>query len=1000
MKRFFTILLAVVVSAGIMRATIYNGTCGSNISWELDTESGALVIEGTGAMPYWSNTSNVPWYNYRTSIFSVSISEGITTIANYAFLNCTKLATVSLPSTITELGIQAFSNTIITTISLPDELKSIKNDAFRSCYNLTSIVIPDNVTSIGTDIVCNCAKLESVSIGKSVKSIGSSAFRGCSKLTTVVWNAVQCADFSKSSSPFYYYSESYPSLNYDIRSQIKSFTIGNDVEYLPSYLCYGMTNIEARVLTCDIHCGLHAITNSAISQPGADLIQQPDTVICAGEMICKGEKQCTYSYSYYEPFDEDSRFEWNREAFENGEAQWPICYNCGEYEASDEYREFMEWINAQYIKHHVSATDATECPDGVRCTENCPDCKRYYYDTEIAFTYTNARGCDSIVTRNVIIDKIKEPKIETSPAKETLNSGTISLYDKNGNNWASYGYFTIDGEHIAHSSEHSETPYVHQNVTPGHHRLVFYSEKGCDSIETFCDVAANNMKVGEIYYNFIDEDVELWNPTTKKYETMSHFAEVTYRGESYSAVNEYSGNVIIPDSILWNDEYWPVMVIGEDAFRASDVKSVVVPKSVVIIKKNVFFECNKLSYIELKNDKCQLEYDKFYSSNWYYDTCAGLVWRKYNTGYGNPTFNYTTIPIYVPFGSLSHYWSNYMHNENGVLNFHVIEKNIVSSVNATSYVLTIGNTEEASHIVSCGIEGSDAEFEGNVLECIGLDPNSEQNISVYVNTIEGDRDTMHVSLTTTSLELITQSAVAVAEDIAILQAKTNLPNDEASCGFEWRCTEDPAEMASQVAYCPVNNGAMRGRLQGLYRQDYYKYRAFYKSSSEKMYYGDWITFSTKYVDVTFTPIVSTYPASSVTRTSAKLKGYAIEGAKKFTEQGFEYWVESRVTPSAPSRKAKIGEKKTIAASGISMSATLTDLDEGTVYRYRTYAKSGEETTYGDEMSFTTQGIYMDEATDIGTVQSDNIPCTKILRNGQILILRDGKVYTVTGQEVK
>ena len=48
------------------------------------------------------------------------------------------------------------------------------------------------------------------------------------------------------------------------------------------------------------------------------------------------------------------------------------------------------------------------------------------------------------------------------------------------------------------------------------------------------------------------------------------------------------------------------------------------------------------------------------------------------------------------------------------------------------------------------------------------------------------------------------------------------------------------------------------------------------------------------------------------------------------------------------------------------------------------------------VSFTTTG----DAQGIEDVQSDQVPCTKVLRNGQIFILRGDKTYTVTGQEVK
>jgi hypothetical protein len=87
-----------------------------------------------------------------------------------------------------------------------------------------------------------------------------------------------------------------------------------------------------------------------------------------------------------------------------------------------------------------------------------------------------------------------------------------------------------------------------------------------------------------------------------------------------------------------------------------------------------------------------------------------------------------------------------------------------------------------------------------------------------------------------------------------------------------------------------------------------------------------------------------------------------------------------------------------------MTVTLTNLDEGTVYKYRAYGKAGNQFFYGSEQTFTTQGEYEgDDSEGIDEVPSDDVQCTKaqkILRNGQIFILRGEKEYTVTGQEMK
>ena len=170
-----------------------------------------------------------------------------------------------------------------------------------------------------------------------------------------------------------------------------------------------------------------------------------------------------------------------------------------------------------------------------------------------------------------------------------------------------------------------------------------------------------------------------------------------------------------------------------------------------------------------------------------------------------------------------------------------------------------------------------------------------------------------------------------------------------------------------------------------------------------MYYGDWQYIFTGDGAVEFEPILYTYAATAVTETEATLKGYALAGSEDFTEQGFEYWIDSRVTtnkPSAPIHKLGIGEKQTVAASGIAMKITLTDLDEGTVYKYRTYAKSDKQTVYGAEMSFTTKGEYKEPTHIEEMTINPQLPTNKLLRDGQLLIKKNGKLYNATGAMVK
>ena len=94
----------------------------------------------------------------------VSLPEGLTKIDD-AFGNCSSLETLTVPSTVIEIGEKTFKYCYrLTEIKLPDNLTEIGYQAFYGCEKLTNISIPDNVTEIDTGAFNSCPKLVSIYI--------------------------------------------------------------------------------------------------------------------------------------------------------------------------------------------------------------------------------------------------------------------------------------------------------------------------------------------------------------------------------------------------------------------------------------------------------------------------------------------------------------------------------------------------------------------------------------------------------------------------------------------------------------------------------------------------------------------------------------------------------------------------------------------------------------------------------------------------------------------
>ena len=271
-----------------------------------------------------------------------------------------------------------------------------------------------------------------------------------------------------------------------------------------------------------------------------------------------------------------------------------------------------------------------------------------------------------------------------------------------------------------------------------------------------------------------------------------------------------------------------------------------------------------------------------------------------------------------------------------------VDLNITTTLSSTSCTLKGSYDNIDATILESGFK----ETNSDVLKITGLDPNTSYSRTYYVKTKEGGTVSKTITFKTKELKLETLQPKGVTNTCSIVSANSNIDDDELTAGFQWRKYDAPSSLKSNKGYATVYDGTLEGYIKNLQSTSYYKVRAFYKSQTDKYYYGEWVTFDPSDFSY-FEPTVHTYKSVDIQGSSAILKGVALQGSDEITEQGFEYW-----SGSANTRLSSI-DKQIVYANGQRMESEITDLAPNTVYYYRAFAKTAKNTTYGETMQFET-----------------------------------------------
>lgn len=959
-KNLQTVKLGVGISY-VSNEMFYNCTALQNISLP-------------NSLQYISTTA----FRGCTSLKSIQLPESLDSLGDYVFLDCESLSNIVLPKSLHAIGHSCFSgcnelSTIkvspanpyfstdgkaifnkdktvlyttipLTSYNIPSTVRELESYAFSAQTDMTSITMPEGLTSIGRSAFSSCYKLEQLVIPSTVRSIDAGAFHGCSALNkiNIPQGIKSLADGVLSN------------------SGIKTLDIPSSVNYIGERAFSKCKSL----LSINLPDGL-TLLNYGLFEECEQLsdIQIPSTVTTIKEDAfngCKALKTITLPASLStlenEPYSGsgifsgcsalksilveagNKYFESDGTALYNKTKDTLICFPRGVTDVvvpqSVKTIGRKTFFGCDSLQNIMFDDGVSDLVIEERAFEKCKNINKFVITSAIkevkydAFKDAHINQLIITTTRpesfyrtyflsGCTIETIYAPASDLSTIKNYKSSSLIPLD-------AIYvaSDITIGSRSIAFKLVKNETPSGLDELPANTYPCVKIGDTEIEADENGRYVHAGLVPERTFTYTISAKDshgnkVGSAYSFTKK--TASLFKSFTlYSGQTYVASSNIRLNV--DPEMEQPDECR--FVYGPSYTKSCDLKY---SDEVQSIKLTGFWPSTTvtLKYQELKGGRVT------YSKEYYIMT----------EGMG----------LSAEFGKIT----------------------------PTSYTMT-GSRNKTSHDAEVVDEGWTLDREtitrhGSTLHVTGCEPESYVNAGYAVMVKNGSETKLYyyspsksMQLPALTLETVTE-AKATSNTVALICATTNIDDEEANTGFEWRRYDAPDLVPSSKANCPVVDGVMTGALRNLSASTYYKFRPFYKAESGKTWYGEWSAFGTADAYVYFDPTVRTYAAVCHDENSATVSGFIIAGSDDIKEQGFEYWKRDDAYATAKHTTATSDDNthQTVVATGQRMSAVLQNLEPNTTYIVRAYVTTEHGTTYGEEQIFSTP-----YSTTIGEVELD------------------------------
>lgn len=595
------------------------------------------------------------------SLTSVTIGNGVASIDEDAFYNCISLNSITIPSSVASISEGAFSgcrglntikvedgnaeydsrnecnaiirtssNTLITgckTTVIPNSVTSIGNYAFYGCSGLSSIMIPDSVTSIGNFPFYGCSDLMSIEIPKSVTSIGNHAFEESGWYNSQPDGLLYLDDCLLGNK-----GENKPSGSVVIKegtrlvannafsdcSGLTSVTIPNSVKSIGSWAfryCSGLTSIVSEIVSPFEILDNVFYCNDADIYATATLTVPADT---------KSAYQSTAGWNKFQNIVEASvigkEFEVDGIRYIVGENKTvSVISKTEKYAGNIVIPDQVEYNGDNYAVTSIAQSAFEGCVE--MTSVSIPNSVTVIGES----AFEGCTGLSSVVIPNSLT-KIDEGTFYSCTGLKSIDipDGVITIGQGAFSKCSSLTSVTIAGSVTS----------IDNNA--------FYD---CINLHQIISEIENPFAINKsVFYNGVYTTATLFVPigtkaayrSTAGWSSFQNIVEAKDFGKEFevdgisfkigenktvsviSKTEKYTGNVVIPNKVEYNGDYFVVISIAQSAFEGCiDMTSVSIPDSVTTIEESAFEGCSGLSSIEIPNSVRTIGPGAFYG-------CTGL----------------------------------------------------------------------------------------------------------------------------------------------------------------------------------------------------------------------------------------------------------------------------------------------------------------------------------------------------------------------------------------